>query len=324
MKDEYAKMLKGWIPWKLIEMDDGLYTEWLFTGEKEFTEPFFDDTLRFCKTLPENRKGYKIISDLSLLHDWHKVIPSHQPAAVIFHVSRCGSTLLSQLLSSDKSHVVMSEVPFFDTLLRLKFKKGNYPTETINDLVKAAVDFYALKPAMEQLRVFIKTDSWHLYFYEQYRQLYPDALFVILYREPLAVWESQKRQKGFHAVPGFLEPELFGLEITPELIWNFDLYLAAVLESYYKKMISIVASDKKILLVNYNQGMQKIAGEVYRLTGIERNKQVEELFEERSRYHAKKPNQIFSEEGKEQSVPAFLTTCFELYSQLDQMRKERD
>jgi hypothetical protein len=324
MKSDYAKMLEGWIPWKLLENNDGLHIEWLFIGGKEFTEPFFDDTIRSCKTLPENRKGYKIISDLSLLHDWHRAIPSHQPAAVIFHVSRCGSTLLSQLLSSDRSHVVLSEVPFFDALLRLKFRKESVTKEGINDLVKAAVDFYALNPATEQPRVFIKTDSWHLYFYEQYRQIYPDALFVILYREPLAVWESQKRQKGFHAVPGLLEPELFGFEITGELICNFDLYLAAVLESYYKKMISMVASDKKILLVNYNQGMQKIASRLYHLTGVELNNQMEELFTERSRYHAKKPNQIFSEESKNQPVPAFLTTCFALYSQLDQMRKERD
>lgn len=324
MQNYDATFLEGWIPWKLAEDNNGLYCEWLFTGAKQFTEPFFDDTIRFCRTLPENRKGYKIISELSLLHDWHKAIPSHQPAAVIFHISRCGSTLLSQLLSYNSNHVVMSEVPFFDALLRLKLREESYPTEAINGLVKAAVDFYALKPGIEQCRVFIKADSWHLYFYEQYRQLYPDALFVLLYREPLAVLESQKKQKGLHAVPGLLEPELFGVEITPEFIKNFDLYIAAVLESYYKKMIDIAASDKKVLLVNYKQGMQTIAGEVYRLTGIEWNKQVEELFEERTRYHAKKPTQLFSEEVKEQPAPAFLTTCCSLYAQLDAMRMARD
>lgn len=324
MENNYATGLHGWIPLKLIEENNELYCQWLFAGEKQFTEPFFDDTIRFCKTLPENRKGYKIISDLSLLHDWHKAIPAHQPAAVIFHVSRCGSTLLSQLLSSNKDHVVLSEVPFFDALLRLKFRKGNYSTEAINDLVKAAVDFYAWKPGIEQCRVFIKTDSWHLHFYEQYRQLYPDALFVFLYREPLAVLQSQRNQKGIHAVPGLLEQELFGFEIIPEFIQNFDLYIAAVLESYYQKMITIAASDKNVLLVNYKQGMQKIAGEVYSLTGIEWNKQVEELFKERSRYHAKKPNQLFSEEMKEQPAPAFLTTCCSLYAQLDAMRTARD
>ena len=69
MENNYATSLQGWIPWKLKEENNELYSQWLFAGEKQFTEPFFDDTIRFCKTLPENRKGYKIMSELSLLRD---------------------------------------------------------------------------------------------------------------------------------------------------------------------------------------------------------------------------------------------------------------
>ena len=111
--------MANWVPWKL----SGTLCEWIYTAGKKFTEPFFSDTISVCKNFSENRSSYKVATDLEIMSEWSSPINSIYPSAIIFHVSRCGSTLLSQLLALDEKHIVLSEVPFFDELLRLPFKK---------------------------------------------------------------------------------------------------------------------------------------------------------------------------------------------------------
>ena len=118
MRSVPSNELKNWVPWKL----SNTLCEWLYTGNKKFTEPFFDDTISVCRNLDENRKPYKVVSDLQIMAEWAGDINALVPSAIIFHVSRCGSTLLSQLLGLDETHIVLSEVPFFDELLRLPYK----------------------------------------------------------------------------------------------------------------------------------------------------------------------------------------------------------
>lgn len=318
MNKQYNTLLKGWIPWRLIREEEKMYCEWLFTGYKLFTEPFFDDTIRVCRTMNENRQKFKAVSDLEFISNCCSQDYAAQTTAVIFHVSRCGSTLLSQMLSCNNRHAVLSEVPFIDQLLRLHYTHEHYKAEQIEQYVKASVGLYHYQP--QQTHLFVKTDSWHLHFYEQYRKLYPDALFVLLYREPAAVIQSQQKQRGLHAVPGLVEPQLFGLNVTEREYSNFDLYMADVLQTYYQKMIAIASGDVNVLLVNYSQGMQYIIAEMYRLLKLDLDTETEHLFEERNRFHAKRPDQIFTDEKLTAELPPFLTRCYQLYDRLEELR----
>lgn len=322
MKQQLPALLKNCIPWRLTEVAQENLCEWLYTGTKSFTEPFFDDTIRACRILPENQRKYKCVSDLAALSSWGKQLSSTQPAAVIFHISRCGSTLLSQLLCCSDRNIVLSEVPFIDELLRLKFKGEKYTQDQIDEYVKAAIGFYGITD--EKQRLFIKTDSWHLYFYKQYRKLYPDSLFVLLYREPFAVIQSQKKQRGLHAVPEMLEPELFGLTITEKHITNFDVYMADVLKAYYEQMLIITSIDKNVLLVNYEEGMLHIIAKLYNLLELWLDEEANKLLEERSRYHAKRTDQIFSKEKSLEEHSPYIQHCFTAYKKLEQMRQVKN
>jgi hypothetical protein len=305
--------LKGWIPWKL----SNTLCEWLYTGSKKFTEPFFEETVSVCRNLDENRKPYKVLSHLQVMLEWAGEMDTLVPSTIIFHVSRCGSTLLSQLLGLDETHIVLSEVPFFDELLRLPYKKKPTDVTIASNYLNAAIKYYGQKRSGREKCLFIKTDSWHLHFYNQLRSLFPSVPFILLYRNPLEVILSHQRQRGMQSVPGIIEPEVFGFSKEQVHEPNLDVYMANVLTGYFCIMIEIAKSDPLALPVNYRDGMSSIIKKINALHSLHITEDTEKLFIERSRYHAKHPHQLFTEDYKEFSPPGYLLPVLQLYRQLD-------
>ncbi|MEO8412067.1 MAG: sulfotransferase domain-containing protein [Ginsengibacter sp.] len=310
-----ARELNSWIPWRV---SDSL-CEWLYVGHKKFTEPFFTDTISACRNMDENRQPYKVISDLQIMAKWAEDIKALPPTAIIFHVSRCGSTLLSQLLALDEKHIVLSEVPFFDELLRLPFKENPGKAKFAHDYLAAAIKYYGRKRTGKEEHLFIKTDSWHLHFYEQLRNLFPSVPCILLYRNPLEVMFSQKRQRGMQSVPGMIEPEVFGLSRQQLNETNLDAYMATILENYYKKIIEIITMDPLTLPVNYKEGIKNIMSKVYAFLGMELTEKTEILFKERSRFHAKHPQHVFEEAYEEFSKSGHMEPVMRLYNNLEEM-----
>ena len=246
-----------------------LLFEWLFVGEKLFTEPFFGDTISACRTFVENNSRFKIVSDSEMMVAWAKEMHAVSPSAIIFHVSRCGSTLLSQLLSCDSRHIVLSEVPLFDEILRLPFIVEPACATTVHRYLDAAVRFYGQRRVHNQEYLFIKTDSWHLHFYEQLRSLYPDIPFLFFIVTLPKLYIHRKGSPGLQFVPGTIEPEVFGLSNEPGSEVNLPLYRANVLDSYFKKMIQIMETDSLAFSFDYAEGMLNIIKRVYSLLHLQ-------------------------------------------------------
>ncbi len=311
--------LKNWIPLKI----SGESCEWLYTGEKKFTEPFFTETILACKNLAENSAQHKVVSEPRMINEWSNGINTVAPSAIIFHVSRCGSTLLSQLLSLDEKHIVLSEVPFFDEVLRLPYKNDAVSFENADIYFKNAVKFYGQKKSGKEKHLFIKTDSWHLHFYERLRNLFPSVPFILLYRNPVEVIHSQQRQRGMQSVPGIFEPGIFGFSQRQIKETNLDLYMANVLESYFKKMLEIFTKDPLTLAVDYKEGIKNILKKVCTLTGINLAKKSNGQIRDRSRFHGKHPQQLFKEDYRYSNVPDFLLNTTELYKQLNDISSRK-
>jgi hypothetical protein len=307
--------LANWIPWRL----SGTLCTWMYLGNKKIIEPFFNDTISVCRNLNENRKPYKVVSDLDIMAEWAEDINAIAPSAVIFHVSRCGSTLLSQLLVLEEQNIMLSEVPFFDELLRLRYRDFA-GIKTIDNYLSAAIKFYGQKRNEKENNLFIKTDSWHLHFYEQVRNLFPFTPFILLYRNPGEVILSHQKQRGMQSVPGMIEPKVFGFSTEQIKETNLDAYMINVLESYFIKMIEIAETDKNVLLFDYKEGMLNILKNITGALHLNITKETESLLNERIRFHAKHPQQLFAEHHKELSEKNSMASVFKLYEKLDAIR----
>lgn len=313
-----SSAIKDWIPYRLKETGNGALCEWLYLGDTDFDKPFFDETISKCKSLPENSTLKKSVSDITILEEWVLEIEKVPPTAIIFHVSRCGSTLLSQLLATDLSNIVLSEVPFLDEILQMGFSSGD--TKSIYPLFKSSVGLYGAKRKKNQQHLFIKADSWHIHFYKELREMYPQIPFFFLYRRPDEVIRSHQKHRGMHAVPGVIPPAIFGFDAEIANSTNLDAYTSKVLETYYIAISNILAKDTLAFGFDYQEGIIHVIQTMLTKCGISTTEEQLHLMAERSSHHSKFPGQVFAEEAITNAPPDYMEKAFQLYHELTNHR----
>ena len=318
MQEMISDLLKNCLPYKLVQLEGQTLCRWLVIDRKNFIEPFFEETISGYMEEKANSSRFKCVSSLEVIPEWADHLDCIEPTAFIFHVSRCGSTLISQLLSLLDENIVLSEVPFFDSLLR---DSGILPEKTNrSQLLQAAIRFYGAKRQKKQSRVFIKTDSWHILYYSQLRAIYPTVPFILLYRDPGEVIRSQQKRRGMQAVPGMIEPSLFGFTDEVMNALSLDDYIIKVLEKYFTCFITIAKEDPLAFPVNYNEGpmaiMEKLAG----IISMPINQPYIDEIRKRSLYHAKYPANVFQEEQKLTNLVFGNKDLLDLYHSLEALR----
>ena len=198
--------LASWTPIRVSLSRETPMVEWCYTGETRFSDPFFDQTIEHCLRRPFPllfRQTTPIADAERLVADTG--VP--EPAGFVFHASRCGSTLVSQMLAALPDAHVLSEPPPVDTVLRVRFAAPNVSHDQLVSWVRTIV----LALARPGSRSFYKFDSWSTVDLRLIRRAFPDTPWVFLYREPAEIIASQLRRRGAQMIPGVLPLELFGL-----------------------------------------------------------------------------------------------------------------
>jgi hypothetical protein len=108
---------RNWSPGRIYENDGGLFVDWIFLGNKRFTEPFHNDTIKILLQKPFNRL-FRHQTPIDFLGEIYEKSQGVLPKGFIFHISRWGSTLVSQMLASLEKNIVISEASVIDTIVR--------------------------------------------------------------------------------------------------------------------------------------------------------------------------------------------------------------
>jgi Aspartyl/Asparaginyl beta-hydroxylase len=312
-----------WIPFQLQKKEDTWFAKWMYLDGKQFTEPFHADSLAKCKAHPLNVASFKKESGLKEMVEAAQNIDCVSPTAFIFHVSRCGSTLLSQLLVTDERNIVLSEAPLLDDVLTLNKKQPDMPQSEIDEALEAAIQLLGRKRIGLEERLFIKLDSWHGVYHQILRRLYPNTPFILLYRSPEEVFYSHQKQRGIQAVPGMVDPTLFGLKPDEIIGMDLDFYLGKVIESYFESFIKIVKTDEQAFLINYNEGVENMIKQFSDITNLQFEEETLAKMTQRSHYHAKHPNQVFEEQIPTKLIPEYVKKVFLLYQQLGEWAEKQ-
>jgi len=318
-QDDAAVLLDEWIPYKLLRQEQQWRCLWLDLAGKRIAEPFFSDTILRCKaSAPINRRFPSISSLECLTACAAGAADVVTPSAFIFHVSRCGSTLVSQLLGLSEKNITLSEVPLIDELLRLSRTQAD--SSAAEAALKASIVLLGRRRLGQEKHLFIKLDSWHVFFAGALRRLYPGVPFLLLYRSPDEVLFSHQKRRGMQAVPGLLEAELFGMSPAESATYDGDRYIAKVLEYYYSQFLLIAGNDDRSLLLDYRQGGIEIVRRLAGFVGMPLDETEIAEMTVRSRFHAKYPEQGFAEDRKEPCAPAYLQPAQAMYARLEQLR----
>lgn len=269
----------GWIPWRVVE--PGLDLDWLPLDGERFHEPFFAatlDRLRRAGTRPLRTR-------LDRLDAPFPGLDRLSPSLFIFHISRCGSTLLAQMLGMDPAVEVLSEPPLLDHLL----------CSSQDHRIDALLALLGQRRFPESRHLVIKLDSWHLAFHGRLRALYPDVPCVLLFRDPARVMASQRRQRGMHALPGVLEPALFGFdpEDLPQPVLGIDAgeyldrHLERVLDRYFEWTEAIARQDRHNLLLDFETGPEACYRSILAFAGWTPEAAAMQAALERTAFHGK-------------------------------------
>ena len=312
----------NWIPYKLILQDNGYYCKWFYSSSHPFNAPFFDQTIAQCLSHPYNSQSYSVITQLDHLPLAAQQLESIAPTAFIFHTSRCGSTLLCQLLSLFPENIITPEVPLFDRLLRLRFQAQSLPLTKLKDALSAAVALHGQIRFPQQQKFFVKLDSWHLPQAAFWRQLFPQVPFIFLYREPTAILRSQECRKGMQVVKGLIEPDCLGLSnkdlqaIAPNDYWPL------VLNRFYQTIQQHYDPSRGDLLLEYELGAQTQVDRVIEQFDLSINDALKKAIHDRLSYHSKYPNQVFSPEALTRSRNGQLPKLQAAYDLLSVMKND--
>ncbi len=315
-----SALVSGWFPVAMTAIDDQPTGRWMYLGDKSFTEPFFETTLSGRKGHPFNTKPFASFSSLDMLVEAAAHTDAIAPAAFIFHVSRCGSTLLSQLMGLDPTNIVLAEAALIDQVLRWPYQHPTLAaTYSADTWLNAAIRLLGQRKKAQEQRFFIKLDSWHLFFYPVFRRLYPQVPFILLYRSPEEVLRSHQKQRGFQVVPGALEPGIFGC--NPSQATDLDSYCCEVLAHYYAEMVRIAEKDHRCHLANYQDGILPLVHRLAKWTHWPLETSLLEEMETRQQYHAKHPHQVFNEVQPNADLPEALVPVVASYQHLEDLRK---
>jgi hypothetical protein len=281
--------LLHWIPNKLIEKEGEVYFEWIYLGDKRYLDPFFEETLVKCISHPNNSKGFKVVSSAANLIDWADQLVAAELKAFVFHISRCGSTMLAQSLAVSPQNIVVSEAPILDAILRSEL----FDPAQKRILIKAVITLLGQKRFPEEKNLVVKLDSWHIFEAGELRALFPELPFVLLYRNPTEVLKSHSKLKGMHMVPNLLPSKIFGITTTEMEEISFQQYSAVVLEKYYQAYFDFHERDQNVLVYNYKDGMRDILEKVIDM--IDGDYYIEEIDQmyERLKKHSKNEGNAF-------------------------------
>ncbi|MDD1619940.1 MAG: sulfotransferase [Methylococcaceae bacterium] len=236
--------LAGWLPFFLSAHDGQRQVEWGYMGRERFTEPFFLDTLQILLRRPFNQL-FRRQSGLDLLLARAQSHPGLPLKGMIFHMSRCGSTLLTQWLTALPDSAVLSEPEPLDTLLQ--WPTPHSDTETIQALLAAL----GQPRRKSDRRLFLKTDCWHMAHIDRLLAAFPDTPWIFLYRNPVEVLVSHQRMPGWHMVPGTMAGH--GLH-PPDELWNNPQGNGAwILSAILDQAKQAMQRHRNGLLLNYSE-----------------------------------------------------------------------
>lgn len=203
--------LHGWIP--LYVKGARAEVEWAYMGHERYTESFCHATLQKLASHPFNQL-FRKQSGLGLLAERAQSHPGLPLHGIVFHMSRCGSTLAAQWLAALPDSVVLSEPEPADALLQWVPPGGD---ETLLRGLISAMG----QPRREcDRRLFIKTDCSHLLQIGRYLAAFPATPWIFMYRDPVEVLVSHQISMGMFQIAHLLSAA--GIQPPPEA-WHDPL-----------------------------------------------------------------------------------------------------
>jgi len=279
---------RGWIPVRLFWEENRAFADWCFFGKERLTEPFFDDSVMKRFREPFNLL-FRHRTPIEFLGEMSEFSAGLKPAGFIFHLSRCGSTLVSQMLAASERNIVISEASPVDFVLR----SGNVAPEKRVSWLRFVVNALGQARNPSEENFFIKFDSWNTLEIELVKKAFPDVPWIFLYRNPVEIIVSHIRQRGAHMVPGMIPEILDEFDFEDSVRMPPEEFCARVLGRICRSALGFLKNGEG-LAVNYTELPEGLNDRILKHFGVESTEKEFEQMLAASRFDAKNPVLNFS------------------------------
>jgi len=228
---------EGWLPAWAGAGPAGFHVEWCLAGTHPLREPFYQDSLNRLMRLPVNH-FLRHRTEIDALEQLQRRRRGLRPNGFIFHTSRCGSTLVAQMLASIAGTVVLAEPQPLDAVLGATDPESGELHPRRAEWVEWMLGALGQPRCAGDRRLFVKFDAWHVTQLPMLRRLFPDVPWVFLYRDPREVLASHLSQPGAFLLPRSVGGRAFsslaavdGGTLAERVVANLRRWYAAVLAS---------------------------------------------------------------------------------------------
>lgn len=225
--------LAGWTPIRLQRTDAEPVVDWCYTQGEQFDDPFFDQTVARCLQRPV-RMLFRRQTPMATLGQVAEAGDALPLAGLVFHSSRCGSTLVSQMLAHLSSTLVMAEPGPLQSVLEAPSTDPAFSEDQVLDWLRWMVAVLGQRRRPEQRHLVIKLDAWAVLYHPLLSRAFPETPRIFLYRDPIEVLVSQLSHRGYHMIPGCLPPSLLGLFPADATRLAPEDYMACVLGALFE------------------------------------------------------------------------------------------
>ena len=292
--------LARWTPIRFDFSGPVPFVYWADLTAERFVDPFFDETVTRWLSGPHARPLVRTGIEALVALDSE---PSVEPTGMIFHLSRCGSTLVSRLLGSVPGVVVLAEPAPLNALLRLD--PGRVDEATLVRLVRLLVRALGRCRHGDERQLVLKCTSWNIRHRAVLAAAFPEVPWIWVQRDPVRVLASL-----FAEPPGWLglqgrphgAARLFGLDPAAVPAMSPVEFAARVLGA----MLDAAGTDPgRRLLIDYADLPVAVWRRVAPHFGLEVDDAAIERMIEESRFYSKDPSsRVFTGDAAERRPAA--------------------
>lgn len=289
--------LSDWTPARFFQNGDGAFVDWIFLGKDRFIHPFFNDTIELRLREPFSQL-FKHVTPIDFLGELYEKCECAKPRGFIFHISRCGSTLVAQMLASLSKNIVISEAAVLDNVIR-----ANASNENKIAWMRWMVSALARKRFADEENLFIKFDNWSVLDLPLIKAAFPDVPWIFLYRDPVEVIVSNVRQPGVHMIPAAIEKIFPNMTVFEVLQFTMEERYARTIAAFCKA--GLENKDSKLgKFINYKQLPGAVTNEICEHFGVKFCDEDIGIMKSVTDFNAKTPYETFSADSEQKQREA--------------------
>lgn len=237
---------------------------------------------------------------MAALLDWQAARPGAAPQGFVFHMSRCGSTLIAQMLAAAERNIVLSEAAPLDSVLRAHHRDPGIADDERVAWLRGLVGAFGQRRTGGEEHLFVKFDCWNIAELPIVQRAFPDVPWIFLYRDPLEVLASHLRTPGGWTFPAVLPPAALGLEAAAGEMPHQEYLLRAL--ARICELALVHRGSPGGLPVNYVQLPEAGWGLLPEHFGVCYKEEDLNRMRTAARYHAKTPGIPFAADAEKRNA----------------------